>query len=183
MADTFSTHYGWTIPAVGTSAYAPKINADIESIDGDLFAVSEVADQAQSDATAAGTDADTALAQTVEITPSVVVVGGSVSAPTATIDLNSGGPVYRLSATGILLGVDLTITLTNRPATLGRLIYLHVSCAGSGGASVTTKIASGSKQWALPLSGNDVTSTGTQELGVCDSGSQAVYPLYIVAGV
>lgn len=182
MSDTLTPHYSWTVPSVGTSAYAPKWNQNLEAIDGDLFAVSEVADQAQSDATAAQTDADTALGQDYAISPSTIVPGGSGLLRTASIDLNSGGPVYRISLSGLsgVSDTDLTVTFTNRPATLGRLVYLHVSASGG---NLITKIASASKQWALPADGNDVSSTGTQELGVCDSGSQAVYPLYIVAGV
>lgn len=179
MADTTTTNYGWVVPAIGTSAYAPKINTDLQDIDTDLFTVQGLAEDAQDAADAAQATADEALAGTAGISPTAITPSGSVSTWTASIDLSVGGPVYRIPMVGLGVGSQLTVTFTNRPATLGKMVYLHITASGN---TLTTFIGSGSKQWAIPFT-DDVSATGTQNLGTCASGSQVAYPLYIIAGV
>lgn len=181
MSDTFSTHYNWTIPAIGTSAFAPKINADLESIDGDLFTVSEAADAAQADADAAQSTADDAFAGKQGITPTAITLTGG-DPYVCSIDLDVGGPVYRITQTNAFTSTNCNITFTNRPATLGKMVYLHFIITQGSGNTFVPVIQSASKQWAIPF--NDTVSTsGTQTIDSFTNAQQVVYPIYIVAGV
>lgn len=175
---TPTTHYSWAKPVVGgdNGVWGTTLNTDLDDIDTDLFAVSTATTAAQADADNAQTDATLALAQDRTITPTVIVNGGSGSSLTATIDLSVGGPIYKVAvASGSL--PDLVVTFTNRPATYGRLVHLHITSSGS---TTAVRVGSGSKQWAIPTNGDDVSASGTQLLGTVASGSQAAYALYII---
>lgn len=185
---TTTTNYGWTKPDVGGSSgsWGTNLNTDLDEIDADLKAVSDAAVAAEATGDAAQATADKAYAGKLAITPSVITpAGGSgSSAYTATIDLATEASVYTMAlSSSSSTARDLEITFTNRPATLGRVVYLHVTSSGTS-ATITAKIQSASKQWALPVNGDDVTSSGTQEIGSLVIGRQVVFaPIYIVAGV
>lgn len=185
MADTFSTHYNWTIPAIGTSGYAPKVNADIEAIDGDLFTVSEAADDAQDAADAAQDDATAALNASAAITPVPVSLAGG-DPYTGTVDLSLGN-VFVFTQTYTYSATDINLTFTNRPATKGTMVYLHFILTGSGlgGHIATVKSISAQSQWVLPFQ-LAVLSSGAQILGTINTGAALktyLLPVYIVAGV
>lgn len=191
MADTTTTNYGWVVPAIGTSAYAPKINTDLQDIDTDLFAVSTAADAAQADATAAQSTADDAFAGKQGITPTDITLTAG-DPYVASIDLSTGGPVYRITQSHSYASTDCQITFTNRPATLSKVVYLHfIITSTTGTGNFVPIIQSASKQWAIPM-GVQVTTSGTQVAYTVEAGTvysyiegtrQVILPVYIVAGV
>lgn len=182
MPDTTTTHFGWTKPDPGGSAgtWDTKLNADLDEIDADLFAVSEVADGAESDAADAQATADDALEGQLEMTRGAVSVSGSSPNFSATIDLSTGGPVYTFAVASTSASADLDLTLTNRPVGYNRIIYLHITQTVSGlGNQLQPIIQSASKQWALPFD-SDVSTSGVQGLDVITGNGQMVVPLMIV---
>lgn len=182
MPDTNTAHYNLVKPDPGGSSgtWDDKLNANFDSIDTDLFAVSEVADGAASAASNAQDTADAALAGSAQMARTVVTVGGSGASLTATVDLSAGGPVFTFAVTNTVASADLLLTFTNRPVGYDRQVFLHISQTLSGlGNQLVPKVASASKQWALPFN-DDVTGSGTQELANVSGNAQVVVPLLIV---
>lgn len=155
MSDSVTANYGWVIPAVGTSAYAPKINTDLQDIDTDLKAVSDAAVAAQSTATSAASSAASALAGGQQLTPSTITATGSSPNYAAAIDLSLGGPVYSIPlsvGTMSTLTVALTLSFSNRPAlTQSKVIWVYVplTVTSSSGAALRIQVAAGSSAYIL----------------------------------
>lgn len=149
MPDTTTTNYGWTKPEDGASedSWGVKLNANLDEIDTDLKAVSDVADDAAADATAA------LAAQADPLGPVIALsVAGSSSARTATADLATGSIFDAGTVTFAPAGTPtLTITFTSRPAK-SRLVYVLLDAST---ANADVKASSGTQAWAKPINGND----------------------------
>lgn len=190
MADAVTTRYSWTIPTIGTSAYAPKWNTNLQSIDTDLSAVSDAADAAQTDADAAQADATNALVGKLALTPSTATVTGSPTTFATSIDFATGGPVYFADFGSVNLGgSDSTfdVTFTNRPVGAGRMVWLHCKVTNTGAVArnITTRAASAVAGWVMPMNVAMVSSTATSAVVISctaagDNITQWVVPFYIL---
>lgn len=183
-----TTNYGWTKPDPGGSngVWGTILNTDLDSIDTTVFAVSEAADDAQAAADNAQDTADEALAGGSAITPVAVVLAGG-DPYTGTIDLDTGS-LFIITQTTTFTSTDVNLTFSNRPATKGKMVYLHLiltASSGLGNRTVSVKNISAQSQWVLPW--NQEVSTGAQILASItvpvSTTRTYVLPLYIVAGV
>ena len=171
-------NFSWDLPVVGGSngTWGTTLNTDLNAIDEDLFAVSEVADEALADAAAAQATADQALEGGQTIIPTAITLtGGDPYA--AAIDLAVGGPVYVITQTSPFSSTECHVTFSNRPAVNGKIIYLHFNITGTGGFDVD--VTASQRGWALPLNIDSPASS----IGTLSGTGQLVIPLYIVAGV
>lgn len=187
MADTFTTNYNWDIPTIGTSAYAPKWNQNLQDIDTDLFAVSQATDTAQAAAVAAQARADGAVLGFLAMTSVAGTVTGSGANLACNLALPSIGtsPTYVCTFTSFSSAPHLDLTFTNRPVGKDMLVWVRVVQTSTGISTLTVRIAAASAQFALPFNAS-IAPTGISTVGtLANPGGptttyQAVFPIYIV---
>ena len=169
-----------------SGTWGTTLNADLDSIDSQVKAVSDATTTAATAAAAAQTTANTAVAALAAITETAVTATGSGTTFAATIDC-SAGAVQGVTVTTNAASstVTCTLTFTNRPATTGKFMWLRFITQLGTNSTINYVVAAGSGQFALGMF-VDTASSGAIQIGTqTHTGSglvtrQYVVPLYIL---
>ena len=166
-----TTIFGWAMPIVGGSnnAWGAAANDMFEQMDTDVGAINDTADAAlpkaggamTGDIDMAGNEIQNAVVTDLSVpgfdigAPVDVTVTGSISTFAATLDLSLGS-AFLLDGFTPSANAILTLTFTNRPVSVSKVVFVAINPTGSLGVSV--EIVAGGLAWALPI--GDVSSIG-----------------------
>lgn len=160
MPDSTTTNYGFTKPEVGGSngSWGGKVNGSLDDIDTEIKAREDEITALEADVTELQEITDLGSEQ-------AVVAGGSSSARTATIDLDTGS-IFNLGTVSFADPsghAPLTLTFTNRPAK-SRLVYILIDPSGS---DARVQSHSSSSAWAKLLNGQNEQDADNDDGTVC----------------